>query len=81
MKHANDHTLLPARQSAYRRSHWTETAIFALHNDLIRAADADQVTSLVLLDLSSAFDTVDHDILLSDLERRFGVDGVAIYIR
>jgi len=59
MKHVDDHTLLPARQSAYRRFHSTETAIPAVHNDLIHAADADHVTALVLLDLSSAFDTVD----------------------
>jgi len=50
-----------------------ETAIAAIHNDLIRAADADQVTAL-----SSAFETVDDDIPLSVLERRFGVDGVAL---
>ena len=78
MKYVNDHKLLPARQSAYSRFHSTETAIAAVHNDLIRAADADHVTALVLLDLSSAFDTVDHGILLSILQRRFGVDGVAL---
>ena len=78
MKHVNDHTLLPAHQSAYRRFHSTETAIAAVHNDLIRAADDDHVTALVLLDLSSAFDTVDHDILLSVLAKRFGIDGVAL---
>jgi len=48
-----------------------------VHNDLVRAADADRVTVIVLLDLSSAFGTVDHHILLSVLERRFGVDGAA----
>ena len=78
MKHVDNHSLLPARQSAYRHYHSTETAIAAVHNDLIRAADADPVTALVLLDLSSAFDTVDHDILLSVLEKRFGIDGVAL---
>jgi len=54
MKHVDDQTLFPARQSAYRRFHSTETAIAALHSDLIRAADADQVTAL---DLSSAFNS------------------------
>jgi len=70
MKHVDDQTLLPARQSAYRRFHSTETAITTVHNDLVQAADADQVTALVLLDLSSAFDTVDHDILLLEEIRR-----------
>ena len=78
MKHVDDNVLLTARQSAYRCFHSTETVIAAVHNDLIRAADADHVTALVLLDLSSTFETVDHDILLSVLERRFGVDGVAL---
>jgi len=75
---SRQHTLFPARQSAYRRFHSTKTAIAAVNNDLLRAADADQGTALVLLDFSSAFDTVDHDILLSVLERRFGVDGVCM---
>jgi len=77
-KHIESNGLLPVHQSAYRQFHSTETAITALHNDLARAADADRVTAVVLLDLSSAFDTVDHQILLSVLQRRFGVDGAAL---
>jgi hypothetical protein len=72
MKHVDNHTLLTARQLTYRRYHSTATAIAVVHNDLIRAADADHVTAFVLLDLRSAFDTVDHDILLLVVERRFG---------
>jgi len=72
MKPVDDHTLFP------RVNRPTVVPLAALHNDLIRAADADQVTALVLFDLSSTFDTVDHGILLSVLGRRFGVDGVAL---
>ena len=61
-QHVESNKLLPQRQSAYRRFHSTEAVIAAVHNDLIRAADADRVSALVLLDLSSAFDTVDHQI-------------------
>ena len=72
--HVNSHHLLPERQSAYRFFHSTETAIAAVHNDLVVASDANLVSAIVMLDLSSAFDTVDHKILLSLLQRRFGLD-------
>ena len=78
LKHVDYYKLLPERQSAYRRFHSTETTIATVHNDLICAADVDRVTALVLLDLRSAFNAVDHDILSSVLERRFGVDGIAL---
>jgi len=75
--HAEDHELFPMRQSAYRRHHSTETVVSVLNN-IIRAADDGKVTCLVLLDLSAAFDTVDHDILLDVLRRRFLVEEPAL---
>ena len=65
--------LLPMRQSAYRQFHSTETAVAIVHNDIVCATDAGQITALVLLDLSAAFDIVDHVILLDVLSSRFGV--------
>ena len=47
-------------------------------NDIIRAVDRGEITALVLLDLSAAFDTVDHQTLLDVLQRRFAVDEVPL---
>ena len=49
-----------------------------MYNDVVRAVDREQVVPIVLLDLSSAFDTVDHDCLLSVLQRRVSVNGDAM---
>ena len=62
-------------QSAYRPHHSTETALLRVKTDIIKAMDNQEVTCLVLLDLSAAFDTVDHKILLGRLENYFGITG------
>ena len=66
---------MPKFQSAYRQFHSTETALIKIFNDLLLAADQGQVSALRLLDLTSALDTVDHTLLLTRLERSFGVQG------
>ena len=48
--------------------HSTETTHLSIHNDLILAMDRGEVTSFILLDLSAAFDTVDHSIPLHRLQ-------------
>jgi len=70
--------MLPATQSAYRKSHSTETAVLKVYNDLLMAADRGQVSALCLLDLTAAFDTVDHDLLILRLERQFDLRGVVL---
>ena len=55
---------LPLVQSAYSRNYSTETALTKVVSDIIMAADAGDVTVVALLDLSAAFHTVDHVILL-----------------
>ena len=62
-------------QSAYRMGHSTETALTRIHNDILLAIDDNSCVMLVLLDLSAAFDTVDHDIPLGRLEHRFRITG------
>jgi len=76
--HFESQDLLPSRQSAYRANHSTETAITAVYDEIVRAVDSGDMCAQVLLDLSSAFDTVDHETLLTVLHRRFGISGVAL---
>ncbi|NJL57478.1 hypothetical protein HC928_21855 [bacterium] len=72
-EYLQEHHLLPKNQSAYRRHHSTETAMLRVLSDALRAADIRQVTLLTLLDLSAAFDCVDHDLLFKRLEVSFGL--------
>jgi len=66
----------PLHASAYRRNHSTETALTTVVSDILNAADVRKVLGLLgLLDLSAAFDTVDHVILLQRLEVSFGLSG------
>ena len=67
--------LLPEKQSAYRKCHSTETVLLDILSDVSSAADNGQVTLLGLLDPSSAFDVIDHLILLERLHHDFGFSG------
>jgi hypothetical protein len=67
-------------QSAYRKGHSTETALLRVHNDVISAVDKGHGVCLILLDLSAAFDTVDHTILLTFLEDHIGLEGKTLDI-
>jgi len=77
-EHSAMHSLLPVQQSAYRPHHSTETALLSVHNGLVRSVDNGRVSLLVLLDLSAAFDTVDHQLLLSVLAKRFSLDSTVL---
>ena len=67
LQHLESHRLLEPFQSAYRKFHSTETALLSVVNDLLHASDSDCVTILSLLDLSSAFDTIDHNIIITGM--------------
>ena len=76
-KHCDENKLLPAYQSAYRKNHSCETSLVKLIDDLLWAMEKQLVTAVMILDLSAAFNTVDHDLLLEVLEKRFGVTDKA----
>ena len=76
--HLSKNNLFELHQSAYRKCHNTETALVKISNDLLLSADEKDVSILVLLDLSAAFDTIDHCILFNRLKDSFGFDGTVL---
>ena len=73
--HITSNDAMPKFQSAYRQFRSTETALVKIFNDLLLPADQEQVSALCLLDLTSAFDTVDHSLVVTRLQRSIGVEG------
>ena len=65
-------------QSAYRKFHSTETALLKLTNDIMETIDSGKITILTALDMSAAFDTLDHITLLHRLQHTFGLSGYVI---
>ena len=70
--------LYGSKQSARRKHVSTGTALVRVQNDILRAIDQHSDVVLVLLDLSAAFDTVDHQVLLQRLRDRYGVNDDAL---
>ena len=77
-KHLLDNDLYEQMQSAYRPNHSTETALLRVRNDLLCILDERKGAILVLLDLSAAFDTIDHTIMLTRVRERFGITATCL---
>ena len=78
MAHSDYNHLMPDYQSAYRKHFSCETALVKLMDDLLWSMEKQQATALMAMDLSAAFDTVDHDVLLTVLSSNFGIEGDAL---
>ena len=78
LDHLSASKLLPDMQSACRAHHSTETAVVKVLTDILKALDGGDLTMLTLLDLSAAFDTVDHAILMRRLVSSYGFRGCVL---
>ena len=78
IEHCNNYSLLPDHQSAYRKDAGCETAVLKLVNDILWSMERGYCHASLFLDLSAAFDTVDHDLLLKVLERTYNMSGSTI---
>ena len=62
-------------ETVHKSANSTETALVRVKNDIMMSIDQAKPVILVLLDLSAAFDTVDHNVLFSRLKDMFGLSG------
>ena len=77
-KYLSDSQLYIESQSAYRKEHSCETAVLKIVNDIQSEIDDNNMVILLMLDLSAAFDTIDQDILLSKLNKKYKIKGNAL---
>ena len=78
MGHILDNNIVDSFQSAYRAGHSFETALLRVYNDIVTTVGKGNGSFLVLLDLSAAFDTIDHDNLFYILKTYVGIGGSAL---
>ena len=76
--HLSSHNLMSKLQSAYRKFYSSETALLYVRNDILASVGAGHSIALLLLDLSAAFDTIDHSILTHRLQHWFGIASTAL---
>ena len=80
VEHITNNDFLEVKQSGYRQHHSTETELLPVANCLLCNTDQGQLSILILLDLSAAFDTTDLDTLLTRLSTTFGVTDLAFQL-
>ena len=76
--HLDENARLPSYQSAYRAFHSTETALVDLIDNLLWNFEKQELCVVAIMDLSAAFDIVDHNLLRSILNEQYGITGEAL---
>ena len=77
-QHLTDNNLNIDNQSAYKQNNSTETLLIRITNDILIASDKKSAVVVMLIDLSAAFDTVDHTLLLKILKNEIGLRGTVL---
>ena len=77
-EHLTGNGLLETYQSAYRKEHSTKTALLSVTDSLLSNTDNRLASIAAFLDLSAAFDTLDHQILLKRLSITYGINAKAL---
>ena len=77
-EHLDMNNLNVKQEYGYKQAHSTEMLLVWVTNYLFEACDKNMPTVVLLLDLSAAFDTVDHEKLLNMLEVELGITGIAL---
>ena len=78
ISHIENNAIIDQFQSAYKCGHSTETALLRVYSDIVTTIGKGNGSFLVLLDLSTAFDTIDHSNLFDILEKYVGITGDAL---
>ena len=73
-KHLKNNNLLFDKQFGFQLNNSTEHAILQLVNDISSSSERREYTLGIFIDLSKAFDNVDHEILISKLDK-YGIKG------
>ena len=81
LQHLDRNRLMDPYQSAYRNHYSCETAVLSVLNDIYMAMDQKEISIAALLDMSAAFDTVDHGLLITKLEERGIKDDALNWLR